>query len=36
MLKNSFKNLLLFEICGLEIYEKFIYKHSETAEYVKN
>ena len=28
--------LLLFEICAREIYEKFIYKHSETIEYVKN
>ena len=29
------KYLLLFEICAREIYEKFVYKHSETIEYVK-
>ena len=29
-------NLLLFEICAREICEKFVYKHSETIEYVKN
>ena len=28
------KHLLLFEIC--DICEKFVYKHSETIEYVKN
>ena len=28
--------LLLFEICTREICEKFVYKHSETIEYVKN
>ena len=32
----TFKHLLLFEICAREIREKFIYKHSETIEYVKN
>ena len=26
----------LFEICAHEICEKFVYKHSETIEYVKN
>ena len=32
----SLKHLLLFEICACEICEKFVYKHSETIEYVKN
>ena len=32
----TLENLLLFEICVREICEKFIYKHSETIEYVKN
>ena len=32
----TFKHLLLSEICAREIYEKFVYKHSETIEYVKN
>ena len=37
MLKISHeKNLLLFEICAREICKKFVYKHSETIEYVKN
>ena len=30
------KHLLLFEICAHEIWEKFVYKHSETINYVKN
>ena len=30
------KRLLRFEICAREIYEKFVYKHLETTEYVKN
>ena len=30
------KHLLLFEICARKICEKFIFKHSETIEYVKN
>ena len=30
------KYLLLFEICAPEMCEKFVYKHSETIEYVKN
>ena len=30
------KHLLLFEICACEICEKFVYKHSEITEYVKN
>ena len=30
------KHLLIFEICTCEICEKFVYKHSETIEYVKN
>ena len=29
-------HLLLFEICAREICEKFVYKYSETIEYVKN
>ena len=32
----TFKHLLLFEICARKIREKFVYKHSETTEYVKN
>ena len=32
----TLKHLLLFEICAREICEKFVYKHSETIEYVKN
>ena len=32
----TLKNLLLSERCAREIYEKFVYKHSETTEYVKN
>ena len=38
MLKIShLKHLLLFEICTTrEMCEKFVYKHSETIEYVKN
>ena len=32
----TLKHLLLFEICEHEICEKFVYKHSETIEYVKN
>ena len=31
----TIKHLLLSEICAREIYEKFVYKHSETIEYVK-
>ena len=34
--KATKRNKLLFEICALEIYEKFVYKHSKTIEYVKN
>ena len=30
------KHLLLFEICAREKHEKFVYKHSETTEYVKS
>ena len=30
------KHLLLSEICARELYEKFVYKHSETIAYVKN
>ena len=26
---------LLLELCALEIYEMFVYKHTETIEYVK-
>ena len=29
------KHILLFEICAREICEKFVYKHSQTIEYVK-
>ena len=32
----TLKHPLLFEICACEICEKFVYKHSETIEYVKN
>ena len=32
----TFKHLLLSEICAREICEKFVYKHSETIEYLKN
>ena len=30
------KHLSLFEICAREMCEKFVYKHSETIEYIKN
>ena len=30
------KQVLLFEICVRKIYETFVYKDSETIEYVKN
>ena len=30
------KHHLLFEICAHEICEKFVYKHSDIIEYVKN
>ena len=33
---ETLKHPLLFEICASEICEKFVYKHSETTEYVKN
>ena len=32
----TWKHLLLFEKCAREISGKFVYKHSETIEYVKN
>ena len=32
----TLKHLLLFEICARKICERFIYKHPETIEYVKN
>ena len=32
----TLKDLLLFEICARVIREMFVYKHSETIEYVKN
>ena len=32
----TLKHLLLFEICTQKICEKFVYKHWETIEYVKN
>ena len=28
--------ILLFEVCTHEIREKFVYKHSETIDYIKN
>ena len=31
----TLKHLLLFEICACKMCEKFVYKHSETIEYVK-
>ena len=33
---STLKHLLLFEICVREIRESFVYKRSETIEYVKN
>ena len=33
---STFKHLLLFEIYACEICEKFVYKHSEIIEHVKN
>ena len=32
----TLKHLLLFEIYAREMCEKFVYKHSETIEYVKS
>ena len=32
----TIEHLLLSEVCACKICEKFIYKHSETKEYVKN
>ena len=32
----TLKHYLLFELCAREICEKFVYKYSETIEYVKN
>ena len=32
----TLKYFLLSEICAREIRAKFVYKHSETIEYVKN
>ena len=32
----TLKHLLFFEKCARKIWEKFVYKHSETIEYVKN
>ena len=32
----TLKHLLRFEICAREICEKYVYKHSETIERVKN
>ena len=32
----TLKDLLRFEICACEIYEKFVDQYSETIEYVKN
>ena len=32
----TIKHLLLFEIWARGIFEKFVYKHSETIKYVKN
>ena len=36
MPKILYYNLLLLEICAREICEMFVYKHSESIEYVKN
>ena len=36
MFKFHIKTPLLSEICARELCEKFVYKHSETIEYVKN
>ena len=33
---STIKQLLPFEICAREICKNFVYKHSETIEYVKN
>ena len=33
---SKLKHLLRFEICTREICEKFVYKHLETIEYIKN
>ena len=30
------KHLLIFQISAREIFQKFVYKYSETIEYVKN
>ena len=35
-LSFTLKRFLIFEIFTREICEKFVYKHSETIEYVKN
>ena len=32
----TLKHILVFEIRAREIRKKFVYKHSETIEYVKN
>ena len=32
----TLKQLSLFETCPHETWKKFVYKHSETMEYVKN
>ena len=32
----TLNHYLLFEICASEMCEKFVYKYSETIEYVKN
>ena len=32
----TLKHLLFFELCAREVYEKFIYKYSETIEYHEN
>ena len=32
----TLNHLLLFEICACKICKMFVYKHSETIEYVKN
>ena len=32
----TLKHFLLFETCARKIREKFVYKHSETIEYLKN
>ena len=36
IIRWKLKHFLLSEICARELCEEFVYKHSETIEYVKN